>query len=90
MPLGEIKITRKVKSLVIYIRTCAKVYLWKQNKERIFGKEKSEYSLRSLKSILESLTYAKDKLPAVNLNVVVIDDNSGDDFLSNAKKLISK
>ena len=90
MPLGEIKITRKVKSLVVYIRTCAKVYLWKQNKERIFGSEKSEYSLRTLKSILESLTYAKNKLPSVDLNIVVIDDNSGNDFLSNVKKLISK
>ena len=42
IPLGEVKITRRVKSLTIYMRTCAKVYLWKQNKERIFGKEKTD------------------------------------------------
>ena len=81
IPLGEVKITRRVKSLTIYMRTCAKVYLWKQNKERIFGKEKSEYSLRSLKSILESINYAKDRLQDVN---------SGNSFLSDVKKLLAK
>ena len=36
IPLGEIKIKRKVSSLDIYLRTCSKVKLWKQNKERVF------------------------------------------------------
>ena len=90
IPLGEVKITRRVKSLTIYMRTCAKVYLWKQNKERIFGKEKSEYSLRSLKSILESINYAKDRLQDVNFNIFIIDDNSGNSFLSDVKKLLAK
>ena len=51
IPLGQIKITRNVKSLIVYFRSCAKVHLWNQNKQRIFGETKSEYSLRSLKSI---------------------------------------
>ncbi len=46
IPLGEVKITRKVKSLTVYFRSCAKVHLWNQNKERIFGESKTEYSLR--------------------------------------------
>ena len=34
IPLGEVKITRKVKSLTVYFRSCARVHLWKQNKKR--------------------------------------------------------
>ena len=32
IPLGEVKITREVKSLTVYFRSCAKVHLWNQNK----------------------------------------------------------
>ena len=59
LPLGEVKITRKVKYLSVYLRTCSKVNLWNQNKKRIFECPKSEYSIRSLLSILKSLSYAK-------------------------------
>ena len=90
IPLGEIKITRKVKSLTIYFRSCAKVHLWKQNKKRIFEKEKYEYSLRSLKSVLKTISYAKDKMPNVNFEIIIIDDNSDNDFLLKLKKIISE
>ena len=33
IPLGEVKITREVKSLTVYFRSCAKVHLWNQNKK---------------------------------------------------------
>ena len=36
LPLGEIKITRKVKALDIVIRTCASVNMLTQNKSRLF------------------------------------------------------
>ena len=35
IPLGQVKITRNVKSLIVYFRSCAKVHLWNQNKQRI-------------------------------------------------------
>ena len=89
IPLGEVKITRSVKSFVVYFRCCAKVHLWKQNKDRIFKQPKSEYSLRSLKSILKSMTNAKDQLKNVKFEINIIDDNSGDNFLSSVKKLIN-
>ena len=88
IPLGEVKITRKVKSLTVYFRSCARVHLWKQNKKRIFGKSKAEYSLRSLKSILETLKYAKKNLGSINFKIIVIDDNSESNFLLNQKKLV--
>ena len=55
IPLGQIDITRKVKSLNVYFRSCSKVNLWNQNKERIFEADKNEYALRSLYSILKSI-----------------------------------
>ena len=36
MPLGEVKITRKVKSLLIVFRTNSNIDIWDQNKKRIF------------------------------------------------------
>ena len=54
LPLGEIKITRKVKALDIIIRTCASVNMLTQNKKRLFEKEKIAYTLRTIKSLLNS------------------------------------
>ena len=55
IPLGEVKITRPVKSLDIIIRTCSSVKMLTQNKNRIFEEEKIEYTLRSINSILKSI-----------------------------------
>ena len=90
IPLGEVKITRKVKSLSVYLRTCSKVNLWNQNKKRIFECPKSEYSIRSLLSILKSLSYAKKNLENVNLELIIIDDNSDKDFLEVLNSIIKK
>ena len=46
LPMGTVKITRPVKSLDIILRTCASVKMLTQSKERVFEKEKSEYTLR--------------------------------------------
>ena len=51
LPLGEIKITRKVEALKIIYRSCTNVNMLTQNKKRLFDKEKSEYTFRSLNSI---------------------------------------
>ena len=48
LPMGTVKITRPVKSLDIILRTCASVKMLTQSKERVFEKEKSEYTLRSV------------------------------------------
>ena len=90
IPLGEVKITRKIKSLTVYLRTCSKVNLWNQNKKRIFECSKSEYSIRSLFSILKSLTYAKKKLENINLELIIIDDNSDKGFLEVLNSIIKK
>ena len=39
LPLGEVKITRKVKSLTIIFRSCTNVHMLTQNKKRLFDKK---------------------------------------------------
>ena len=90
IPLGQIDITRKVKSLNIYFRSCSKVNLWNQNKKRIFEADKDEYALRSLYSILKSINYSKKNFNEINIKLSIIDDNSSDEFIQNMKKLLLK
>jgi len=74
LPLGEVKITRKVKALDIIIRTCASVNMLTQNKKRLFQQEKIEYTLRTIKSLLNSAS--NSKLENLNINFKIIDHNS--------------
>ena len=55
VPLGEIKITRKIKSLTIIFRSCTNELIMDQNKKRLFEKDKNEYTFRSLNSLLKSV-----------------------------------
>ena len=48
LPLGEVKLTRKVSSLLIIFRTNTNVEMWNQNRKRIFDKPKIEYVCLSL------------------------------------------
>ena len=53
LPLGEVKITRKIKSLLIIFRTNTSVEIWDQNKKRLFEFPKIEYVIRSLNYIFK-------------------------------------
>ena len=88
LPLGEVKITRKVKSLDILIRSCASVGMLTQSKQRIFEKEKIEYTLRSINSIIRSSKFAKELMPNLNINLTVIDHNSGEQNLKKIQNLL--
>ena len=89
IPMGSLNITRKVRGLHIIFRSCASVMMLSQSKKRIFNKEKSEYSLRSLKSIVNSLNFSKDLFEKLNLQVTIIDHNSDLRVLSNYKKILN-
>ena len=88
LPLGEVQITRKVKSLDILIRSCASVGMLTQSKQRIFEREKIEYSLRSINSIIRSSKFAKKLMPNLNINLTVIDHNSGEQNLKKIQNLL--
>jgi len=76
LPLGEVKISRKVESLTIIFRSCTNVNMLTQNKKRLFEKEKSQYTFRSLNSIIASLNQAKISFPKIKFDIIVIDYNS--------------
>ncbi len=74
LPLGEVKITRKVKALDIIIRTCTSVNMLTQNKSRLFEKKKIEYTIRTIRSLLNSSQ--NNDLGELKINFKVIDHNS--------------
>ena len=86
LPLGEVKITRKVKSLDVVIRTCTDINMLTQNKKRIFEKDKIEYTLRSINSILKSFD-SSIQLKKININFKIIDHNSKKENLSKIHNL---
>ena len=90
LPLGETIVSRKVKALTIIYRSCTNVNMLTQNKKRIFDKPKSEYTFRSLNSIILSLNKAKKSFPQIEFNIVIIDYNSKKEHLDQMKKQLQK
>ena len=82
IPLGETKITRTVKSLDIIIKTCTTVNLVTQNKKRVFERDKSEYTFRTVNSIINSLNFCEKYLKKVKIKIYIIDHNSKKEDLS--------
>ena len=89
MPMGKVDITRPVKSLSIILRTCASVNMLTQSKKRLFDQEKSEYTLRSLNSIINSLNFAKELFKNINIELVVVDHISEKNVVKTIKSIIS-
>ena len=90
LPLGEVKITRKINSLLIIFRTNTSVEIWDQNKKRLFEEPKVEYSLRSLNSLIKSIKYLREKLPEINVKLIILDDHSNNENLEKIKKISQK
>ena len=90
LPLGEVKITRTVKSLLIVFRTNTEIEIWDQNKKRLFEKPKIEYSLRSLNSLIRSINYCKSKYPNIEIKLLIVEDNSKNENLEKLKKLTNE
>ena len=90
LPLGEVKISRKVNALTIIFRSCTNVNMLTQNKKRLFDEEKSEYTFRSLNSIISSVKKSKITLPQIEFDMVIVDYNSKKDDLNQMKKQLDK
>ena len=76
LPLGEIKILIPIKSLDIIIKTCTSINLVNQSKERIFKEKKSEYTFRSINSLIKSINFAKENMKNISFKIHLIDHNS--------------
>jgi len=90
LPLGEVKVTRKVTSLTVIFRSCTNVHMLTQNKKRLFEQKKSEYTFRSLNSIIVSLNNSQKVFPKIKLNIIVVDHNSKQEDLDQIKKQLNK
>lgn len=90
LPMGKIKITRKVKSLDIILRTCASVNMLSQSKKRIFKSSKDQYSLRTLVSLINSINNNKKIFENVKLKLTIIDHNSEKKIIEKFKKILKK
>ena len=90
LPLGEIKISRKVNALTVIFRSCTNINMLTQNKKRLFDQNKSEYTFRSLNSIIVSLNQAKITFPKIEFDIVIINYNSKKEDLEQIKKQLEK
>ena len=88
LPLGEVKIIRKVKSILIIVRMNTEIEIWDQNKKRLFEQPKIEYSYRSIKSLINSIDFCKNKYPGIKIKTLIIDDNSKSVNLDRIQNLI--
>ena len=90
LPLGEVKITKKINSILIIFRTNTDVEIWDQNKKRLFEKPKIEYSLRALNSLIKSVDFSKTKYPNIEYKIIIVDDKSKEENLNKIKTLIDE
>ena len=88
LPLGEVKITRKVKSILIVIRVNTEIEVWDQNKRRLFEKPKIDYSIRSIKSLIKSINLCQKKYSDLKIKTIFLDDSSAEENLEKIKQII--
>ncbi len=88
LPLGEVKITKKVNSILIILRMNTDIEIWDQNRKRLFEYPKIEYTKRSLNSLIRSINFLKNKHPIIKVKTIIVDDNSSIENLNLIKKVI--
>ena len=88
LPMGRTEITRPIKALDIILRTCASVNMLTQSKKRIFEKDKSEYTLKTLKSIINSINFNKELFNKIKIKITIIDHNSNKEVISEFGNLL--
>jgi len=88
LPLGEVKITRKVTSILIIVRVNTEIEVWDQNKRRLFEKPKIDYSIRSIKSLIKSINLCQKKYSDLKIKTIVLDDSSKEENLEKIKQIV--
>ena len=89
LPLGEVKLTRKISDLLIIFRTNMNIHIWDQNKKRIFEKHKVEYAKRSLNSLLKSIKNLKEIFSSINVELIILDNGSKNEYLNQINQILS-
>tara|TARA_B100000795_G_scaffold85820_1_gene62342 strand:- start:1264 stop:2301 length:1038 start_codon:yes stop_codon:yes gene_type:complete len=88
IPMGVTTITRTIRSLDIILRTCTSVNMLSQSKKRLFEEKKSEYTLRTLNSIIKSINHSKEIFEKINLKITIIDHNSENKIINQMQLLL--
>ena len=88
--LGRLDIKRKVRSIKILLRTCTAELIMDQNKRRLFDREKNEYTLRTLKSLIRSIQHAKKEFGNVQFELVITDTNSEEKDIVKMRQLLEE
>ena len=88
LPLGEVKVTKKVNSILIILRMNTDINIWDQNRKRLFEFPKIEYTKRSLNSLIKSINYFKNKYSEVKVKTIIVDDNSNSENIQKIKSII--
>ena len=89
-PLGKVKISKKIQSLGIILRSNSNIHISDQNKKRIFNKDKIDYIEKSLKSLAKSIAYFEEKFSKVKINVTIVDQSNDKNLLQEFNKIFSK
>ena len=89
IPVGQIDIKNKVTSLKIILRTCTSELIMDQNKRRIFGEEKNQYTFRTLRSLIKSINKASSKFKNIRFDLLVTDTNSPKDDINKIKEILN-
>ena len=88
LPLGEVKVTKKVTSILIILRMNTDIDIWDQNRKRLFEFPKIEYTKRSLNSLIKSINYFKNKYSGIKVKTIIVDDNSNSENIQKIKSII--
>jgi hypothetical protein len=88
VPLGEVKIKKRVNSIKVILRTCTSELIMDQNKRRIFDEEKNEYTFRTLRSLIKSINNASKNLKNITFNLIVTDTNSPEEDKNEIKEIL--
>jgi hypothetical protein len=90
IPLGQINIKKKIKSIKIILRTCTSELIMDQNKRRIFDKEKNQYTFKTLASLIKSIEIASENLRNISFDLIVTDTNSSENDIEKIKEILTK
>tara|TARA_Y100000590_G_scaffold77120_1_gene85372 strand:- start:4050 stop:5048 length:999 start_codon:yes stop_codon:yes gene_type:complete len=90
LPLGEVKLNRKISDLLIIFRTNSNIEIWDQNKKRIFEANKIEYVKRSLNSLINAIDNLNKNYSSIKINLVIVDDKSKKENLDKIINILDK
>ena len=95
VPLGSTKITNKINSLSIIIRSYTfgdkdnNQVMLDQSKKRIFDAPKIEYTLRTIKSVIKSCELARSSFKDLKIKIFITDDKSNEKSLTKINEILN-